>query len=529
MLSAHDVELIVGLIAVVAAIALLAEKLRIPYPILLVLGGLGLSFIPNLPHVEIDPQIVFFVFLPPLLFWAGILTSWRDFVANIRPILLLAVGLVLATTFVVAGVATWLVPGMTFVTACVLGAIISPPDAVAAAAVTERLRVPRRIISILEGESLVNDATALVTLLFAIEAVSRMTSVSLPAATLKFVMLSVGGIAIGLGVGWIATQVRKRVHQPHVEGIIALLTPYFAYLPAELLHVSGVLSVVAAGIFISRQLPRSFSADSRMRQAIVWETLVFMLNGAVFILIGLHLPVVVENLHIGIVPLIGYASAIALAAIVVRIAWVFGAAYLTRLAVPGLARRDPPPPAGALLVIGWAGMRGIVSLAAALAVPKTLEANGSAFPMRNEIIFITFCVILATLVLQGLSLPLVIRAARLADDGEEAREERQARLDAAHAAQSRLSVMELEESLDGDIVMRLRAELHQRIKSLGGTIRDDIDPSFLAPITETNRLRKELLVAERMMITMLRDQKVIGDDVLRRILREIDLEEAKLA
>ncbi|MBC7783181.1 MAG: Na+/H+ antiporter [Burkholderiales bacterium] len=527
MLSS-GIELAIGLIAIVAAIALLAEKLKIPYPILLVLGGLALSFVPRLPPIEIDPKLVFYVFLPPLLFWAGILTSWRDFRANLRPILLLAVGLVLVTTFAVAGVAMWIVPGMGFAAACVLGAIVSPPDAIAATAITERLRVPRRVSAILEGESLVNDATALVALMFAIKAV-ELGSFSFPHAARDFFILSAGGIAIGLLVSWLSTQLQKRVHEPHVEGIISLLTPYFAYLPAEIFHCSGVLAVVAAGICISRQFPKSFSAESRMRMMSVWETLIFILNGTVFILIGQYLPTIINNLQLNKVPITGLvvqSAVICLTAIVVRVGWVFALAYLSRVMIHSLRTRARPP-AGSLLVIGWAGMRGIVSLASALTVPMVI--GGVPFPHRDKILFITFCVILATLVFQGLTLPLVIRLAGLPTDKQEEIEERQARLDAAHAALSRLTVLEFDESLDPHILASMRSEYEQRILALGGTIKDAIDPVHQVKARHFAEVRREVLTAERLMITMLRDQNVIGDDVLRRILREIDLEEAKLA
>ena len=524
----NTIALVIALIAAVAALALLAEKLRLPYPILLVIGGLFISLIPNLPSVSISPTLVFYVFLPPILYWAGLMTSWRDFVQNIRPILLLAVGAVLMTTFAVAGVAYALVPGMTFAAACVLGAIVSPPDAVAATTVTGRMTVPRRITSILEGESLVNDATALVALAFAITAV-RVGTFSLPAASLQFIYLAVGGTAIGLIVGWLATHVRKRIHTPHVDGVISLLTPYFAYLPAEAAHTSGVLAAVAAGVFMSRQLPKAFSAESRMRQASVWETLIFILNGTVFILIGLHLPVVVTNLRgqdVSVGALIVQSLVISAAAIGVRMLWIFATAWASRL-IPGLATRDPFPSAGVLVVIGWAGMRGIVSLAAALAVPLTISAD-TPFPARDKIIFITFVVILVTLVLQGLTLPLVIRWAKLAADGSQIIEERQARLDAAHAAMSRLSVIESEDNIDPVLIERVRNDYADRIKSLGGTMKDAIDPTLAAPQEQARHVRQQMIDAERAMITMLRDQRVIGDDVLRQILREIDLEEAKL-
>lgn len=529
-MHAHTIELVIGLLAAMAAIALLAARLRIPYPILLVLGGLAISFIPGLPKVRIAPELVFLVFLPPLLYYAGLMTTWRDFKANLRPIVALAVGLVLITTVVVAGVAWYVVPGMTIAAAFALGAIVSPPDAVAATAVTSRLRVPRRIVTILEGESLVNDATALVAYNFAVAAVVT-SQFSLAFAPLRFLVAAAGGVAVGYGITRVIVAVRGRISDPSIDGVIALLAPYFVYVPAEWLGVSGVLSAVTAGIVMSRRLPTTTSAATRLQLLAVWDVLVFVLNGALFILIGLHLPVVVRGLQgAGFWRLAGYASAISLAAILTRLAWVFVLAWLARTFFPRYTRLESIPSRRQQFLVGWAGMRGIVSLAAALALPAVLDDNVTPFPARDMIIFLSFGVIVATLVLQGLSLPPLIRLLHIEDDDAVTDlEERSARLDAAHAALARLQALSFAEDANLETIGRVTSEYEARVRALGGTLRDTFDPALRAPIVAANRVRREVLVAERQMITLLRDQNVIGDEVLRRLLREIDLDETRLA
>jgi CPA1 family monovalent cation:H+ antiporter len=525
------IQIIIALLALVAVLALLAERLKLPYPILLVLGGLAISFIPGLPRIHLRPELIFLVILPPLLYYAGLLTTWRDFRANLRPILLLAVGLVLATTLAVGAVAHALIPDLPWAAALALGAIISPPDAIAATSITERLHVPRRIVTILEGESLVNDATALVALRFALAAaVASAGAFSLPAASLQFLWVAAGGIAIGLAVGYLSAWIICLIHQPGVAGTLALLTPFAAYLPAEALHVSGVLAVVATGLVMARRLPLATTARWRLRNDAVWDTLVFILNGLVFILIGLQLPSVMEGLgHFSFDTLCLYALAVSATAILVRIAWVFAVAPLTRT-IPAIRRRDPMPPWRHVAIVSWAGMRGVVSLAAALALPH-YTAAGAPFPGRDLIIFLSFSVILATLVLQGLTLPLLIRALRIRRDDRDRVEEREARIEAAHAALARLTALSFDDSINPEVIDRFRAEYAQRLTTLGARPRDGMLPD--APVGPGDptpiRIQREVLIAQRRMITFLRDQDVIGDHILRRLLHEIDLEEARLS
>src|SRR5436190_6274472 len=403
------VEIFVGLLLAVAVLALLARRLTIPYPILFVVGGLLLGLIPKLPKVRLDPELVFLFFLPPLLFPAALFTSWRDFRANLRPISLLAIGLVLFTTVAVAWLAHHFM-GLPLTAGFVLGAIISPPDAIAATAIAARLKVPRRIVTILEGESLVNDATALVAYRFAVMAVVT-GSFWLARASGQVFLVGIGGILIGLAVGWLAGQFHKRVDDAPIEITVSLLTPFVAYLSAERLSVSGVLAVVTAGLYLGWRLPELLTFKTRLQGGPVWEMVEFLLNGFVFILIGLQLPEVLRALShnsISIPRLVWYALLISLAVILIRLLWVFPAAYLPRLLSKKLRQRDPYPSWRHVTILAWTGMRGVVSLAAAMALPITMQ-DGRPFPGRDLILFLTFLVILGTLVVHGVMLPPLFR------------------------------------------------------------------------------------------------------------------------
>jgi monovalent cation/hydrogen antiporter len=520
----NHAEVICTLLIVVATLAILAKKVALPYPVLLVIGGLALGFVPGLPAVQLEPDIVFLFLLPPLLYPAAVFTSWRDFRANLGPILLLAIGLVLFTTAFVAVVAHALT-GLPWPVTFVLGAVISPPDAVAATAITSRLRVPQRIVTVLDGESLVNDATALVAYRFAIVAMMS-GRFSLSEAIGGFFIVAVGGAAIGLAVGWLASQVQRRLDDAPVQITISLLTPFAAYIPAERLHVSGVLAVVVSGLFLGWRGPQILTARTRLNIFVFWEMLVFLLNGLVFVLIGLQLPRILHTLsgH-SFKQLVWQGALISCAAIVVRIAWVFASTNMLRLMSATLRKKDPFPAWQNTAIVSWTGMRGVVSLAAALAVPLTL-LDGSPFPGRDYILFITFCVILATLVLQGLSLPALIRRLGVVDDGLANVEERTARLKANEAALAYLS--EVDTRFPPDTVERLRAEYNDRIRQLEvcADIGGDGSDGLIARSFE--RLQQEALDVERRTIIQLRDEYVINDEVLRRIQSDLDHAEARL-
>jgi Na+/H+ antiporter len=520
------VEIFVGLLLAVAVLALLARKLHIPYPILFVIGGLVLGLVPKLPKVRLDPELVFLFFLPPLLFPAALFTSWRDFRANLRPISLLAIGLVLFTTIAVALLAHHFM-GLPLAAGFVLGAIISPPDAIAATAIADRLKVPRRIVTILEGESLVNDATALVAYRFAVVAVTT-SSFSLASAGGQFFIVGIGGILIGLAVGWLAERFHKQVDDAPIEITVSLLTPFAAYLPAERLGVSGVLAVVTAGLYLGWRTPEITNFRTRLQGGPVWEMVEFLLTGFVFILIGLQLPEVLRALSGNAIPirrLVWYALVISLAVILIRILWVFPATYLPRLLFKTIRARDPYPSWRHVTIVAWTGMRGVVSLAAALALPLTIQ-DGSPFPGRDLILFLTFIVILATLVVQGLSLPPLIRWLGIKDDGAAEKEEREARLKANQAALARLNEIAERDPAKADALQRLRIEYEDRIRQLEAYENADTPRGLFS--SEYEHLSYEALRVERRTILQLRNEGVISDEVLRHIQRDIDLAEARL-
>src|SRR5947199_3908028 len=432
-------ELILICLVAVALLALVARKIRIPYPILLTCGGVLLALVPGLPAIHLEPQLVFNLFLPPLLYPAAIFTSWRDFRANLRSILPLAIVLVLLTMTATAYLFHALV-GLPLAVGFVFGAIISPPDAVAALAVTQTLRVPRKIIVILEGESLINDATSFISFRFAVAAVMT-GAFSLEQASLRFLFVAAGGICVGLAVGWLATQLQKRLDDPPVQTMFSLLTPYVAYFSGERLHVSGILAVVIAGIYYVCRAPRILMCRSRLQAGPVWEMVVFILNGILFMLVGLQLPQVISALAPGTVTRVAeLAIALVLVIVLIRFVWVYGATYLPRLLSPTFRRKHPAPWQHTAL-IAWTGMRGADSLAGALAIPLVL-ANGQPFPGRDLILLLTFCVIFATLVLQGLTLAPLVRLLKIKDDRVTEKEEQLARLKANDAALARLEAIE---------------------------------------------------------------------------------------
>lgn len=520
-------EIFVGMLLAVAALALLARKLHIPYPILFVIGGLLLALIPEVPRVHLNPDLVFLFFLPPLLFPAALFTSWRDFRANLRPISLLAVGLVLMTTVVIALLVHRFMD-VPLAAGFVLGAIISPPDAVAAAAIAERLKVPQRIVTILEGESLVNDASALVTYRFAVAAV--VTGVfSLGHASWKFFVVGAGGILFGLFIGWLAEQFHRRVVDPPIEITVSLLTPFAAYLPAEHLGVSGVLAVVTAGLYLGWRLPEITDFQTRLDSRPVWDTVEFVLNGFVFILIGLQLP---DVLHAALGKRLSNGQLVldavftSLAVIIVRILWVFPATYLPRL-FKHIRSQDPYPSWRHVAIVAWTGMRGVVSLAAAMALPLTTH-DGSPFPDRDLIVFLAFVVILATLVLQGLSLPPLIHLLKIEEDDSREKEEREARLAANKAALARLGELATVDSAKTDAGKRLRVEYEDRIRQLQAAKPDHVRHHLRLFSNEYEALSRDTLNVERRTILQLRNEQVINDEVLRRIQKDIDLAEARL-
>ena len=525
-LTSRDLLVLLGLLAATSALLALAPRTRIPYPILLVLGGLALGFLPGIPHFELSPELVLIGVLPPLLYSAAFFTSLRDLRANTRPIGLLAVGLVLMTMVVVAVVVHTAI-GMSWAAAFVLGAVVSPTDPIAATAISKRLGVPRRIVVIVEGESLVNDATALVALRVALVAAVSGTF-SLWEAGIRFVLVVIGGIAVGLAVGWVVRQVRRRIDDPPVEVTISLLTGYFAFIPADLLHVSGVIAVVTAGVYLGWHTPELTSPDSRLLGDSMWEITTFVLNALLFVLLGLQLPSILDALQgepTG--KLLWWAALVGGTVIVARIVWVFPATYLPRWLSARVRARDPSPPWQYPAAISWMGLRGAVSLAAALAVP-TVTDSGAPFPDRDLIIYLAFAVIIATLVCQGLSLPGVIRLLGLEDDGLAEKEEAKARIKAAAAALDRLDELTGEEWVNEDTVERLRGAYGFRMRRFTARFDASDDGDVELRSQSYQRLRLELLSAERQAVLDLRREGRISDEVMRRLERDLDLEIARL-
>jgi Na+/H+ antiporter len=522
----HHAEPVVLLLVLVAGLVVIANKLKVPYPVLLLLGGLALSFVPFLPVIRLDPNLVLFFFLPPLLYPAALFTSWRDFRRNLRPILFLAIGLVLMTTTVVAWVAHSFIAGLPWAAAFALGAIVSPPDAVAAEAILRRLRVPARIQAVLGGESLVNDATALVAYQFAVAAMVT-GQFSLGAASVRFVLVGAGGVALGLLVGLVMRWVQRQLDDPPVQITLSLLTPFAAYLLAERLHVSGVLSTVAAGVYLGWH-STALSARTRLQALAFWEMISFLLNGFIFIMIGLQLPGILRALsQEPLSRLTTYGLLISATVVFVRIAWVFPATYLPRWLSPKLRARDPIPPWQQSVLIAWAGMRGVVSLAAAFALPLVL-ADGRPFPGRPYILFLTFCVILTTLVFQGLTLPLLIRKLGVEDDGAVDNEERSARLQANEAAVDFIEQKALQDDIAEEVMARVRAEYCDRIEQLNACCQESGNPGGEIATPAYQRLQHGALQIERRTIIALRNSHQINDQALRRIQRDLDLAEARL-
>lgn len=518
--------LLAGALAAIVVCAIVAKRFELPYPIVFVAAGSAIAFIPYVPAIAIDPRYIFLIVLPPLLFNGGWATDWQLFRGNLRPILLLAIGLVFVTTFAVAWTAHAF--GFGWAPAFVLGAIVSPPDAVAAAAIFERFRVPRRIVAILDGEGLINDGSALVIYRFAVAA--AVTGAFSPGvAAISMILVAAGGIAVGLAVTFVVDNgtrflARLDLTDSLVDNLVFLLAPYAAYLSAELLGVSGVLAAVGAGIYLSRRAAVIYGPQTRLIGTAVWSLMIYLINGFVFLSIGLQLRTFVRDPgffaeHIGI------ALVVSVVAIVVRIAWCIPATYLPRMLSPALRKRDPSPSWRFTAVVAWTGLRGIVSLAGALALPLRTDA-GDAFPERDAIVFITFCVIVVTLVFQGLSLIPLLKWLRVSDDESDAREV-DVRVHALRAGLKRLGEIESGEHRpeEWEIIGRMKTEYEHRIDHLQSHLpgqRESPESVF------DHRLQDEALLAERNAIMRMRANGHIPDEIFRRIEYDLDLAESRV-
>ena len=505
---------------------ILARKVGTPYPIIMVVGGLLLSFVPAIPDFTLNPDLIFLVVLPPLLYSSAWTTSWRDFRYNIVGISFLAFGLVAFTVIGVAIAAPRVFPGFDWRLGLVLGSIVAPTDAIAATSIARRVGLPGRIVDILEGESLINDASGLLALEFAIGILVHQRIPTVSGGLLTLAWLTAGGIAIGLAIGWFVDRFERRIDDAPIEVTLSILVPYATYLAAQSVHASGVLAVVSCGLFLSRRSDSFFSPAVRLGAWSFWQSFTFILNGLVFVLIGLQFPTVRASIHsYRLSTLLVYGAIFSALLILLRLAWVFPATHLSYwIRRRFLHQNEPTPEARRVFVVGWTGMRGVVSLAAALALPTVLR-DGSPFPHRGMIVFLTFCVIFVTLVLQGLTLPPLIRLLGLAGAAGPDCEELEARRIVTQAALSHLEdAVARDRDQFSEVYEDLSRHYHHRLLSL----KVNTDPNEVTDHGRHVALSLEALRVERETAVRLRNEGRINDLVLRRIERELDLNESIL-
>jgi monovalent cation/hydrogen antiporter len=523
-------QILILLLAVISVVGLIAKRLQIPPAILLVITGVGLALIPDLPTLQLAPDLVLVLVLPPIIYWDAVKMSWKEFRFSLRAITLLAIGCVVFTTVAVAAATHWLL-GFPWAVGFVLGAIVSPPDAVAPLAVARRLQLPRRLVVVLEGEGLANDATALVLYRFAVTAVSA-GSFSFVDAAGSFMAILAGEIVWGIGVGWLMLRLRRWVRDPGIEFMLSILTPFVAYWPPEQLGGSGVLATVATGLYVSWNGSRLIAAATRVPGVVFWDFLTYLIEGMVFLITGLQARTLIPFIrHHSIAELTMAAAVVCAAIIATRFVWVFPATYLPRWLVPSIRRKDPSPPWQQPFLLGFTGVRGIVSLAAALAIPFTV-ADGSPFPARDLILILTFCVIFVTLVGEGLTLPAVTRALGLANAGRRERqaereEEYKVRRRAIEAAIERLDALAESRKLPEAVVGPIRAHHRNRLQDVEHRKDGDEHHKRLAVLGDD--LELSLIEAERELVNNLYRAGELKDEGRRRIERDLDLRDTILA
>lgn len=530
----HDhLLLILALLFAVFVLVMLGQKLHISYPIFLVLGGLLIGFVPGIPNIEMHPDLVFLIFLPPLLYEAAWNTSWYDFWKAKRPIMLLAFGLVIFTSCIIAFVSSSMIPGFTLALGFLLGGIISPPDAVAATSVLKGIKIPKRIVTILEGESLINDASSLIVFRFALAAVLTGQFV-MEQAVANFFMVTGLGVVVGLVIAHVFYVIHRFLPTtPSIDTALTLMAPYIMYISAEHFHFSGVMAVVSGGLFLSYRSHEILNHQSRIQAYGVWETITFVLNGLVFILIGLALPTIVRGLEgYSLGEAIGYGVVISVITIIVRIFWVYPNTFIPRWISKSIRNTEPNPGLKGPFIVGWSGMRGVVSLASALSIPVALN-TGEAFPHRNLILFITFVVILITLVFQGLSLPWLIRRLGIKDHAMGVPEEEQEagiKLRLMRAALEELNATYKTEVEKNELVANLKSQLEsnvaltaQRLESLECCEMERTE------VENYNHVLVNLITKQRQELFKLRREHEFADTVLRKQEAQLDLDEAKLS
>lgn len=524
--------LILGILFTALVIALIAKRFNLPYSIALVVGGIGLASLPGVPPIALHTDVAFYLLLPPILFEAAYFTSLRDFWRWRRAIFLLAFGLIGATSAAVAAVLVILVPGMTWAPAFALGAIVSPPDAAAATSILRSVRLPRRVVQILEGESLVNDASALTVYRFAIAATVT-GAFSFADAAMAFAWMIVGGTAVGLALGFAFVRIFPSIKDPDIEILSTFLLSFISYYAGEAVHASGVLSTVAAGLVLGWHSPSTLSGAARIRGTAVWQTAIFLLNVSIFLLIGLQLPAILRNLSgYSTAQLLWWSAAVSAVVIVVRLVWVFPATYVPRWLSPGIRAREPKPNPRGVMVVAWTGLRGIVSLAAAFALPTT-TASGAAFPFRDLFLLLASAVILSTLVLQGLTLRPLIHALKIPADRSSEAEQLHARIRAAESAAARVNALAERPGMSPDVVERVRGYLEDRLVEWRASLETETGsaaverPETFRSVAE-QRLWWEIVRAQRETLIELRRNGEIGDEVLHEVERDIDLLEARI-
>lgn len=524
----HLEVLITGLLLAVAVLGALACRLKVPYPIMLVIGGAIFGFIPGLPEVRLEPDLVLALFLPPLLYKSSIYANFGDFRSNLRGLTLSTVVLVVVTMVGVACAAHLLIPGMPWEAAFVLGAIVSPTDPVAAGTIMRRMDAPRRLVSAVEGEGLFNDASALVAYRFAVAATVA-GGFSLAEAGLEFIVGALGGVAIGLAVGWMSAWVRKRIYDAQISVTISLLTGYAAFLPAEAVGASAVLATVAAGIYMAIRSPEVLDARPRLQGYFVWDIIDFLINATLFVLTGLQLRAIVGGLgHYDAWALALYALAVTGAVVAIRLAWFFSVPYLIRIVDRRPGQRERRVDAASRLIIAWSGMRGAVSLAVALALPLTV-GDGADFPQRDLILFLTFAVIFFTLVVQGLSLPTLIRRSGVGDGDPDTDEEVRARLVASKAAIAQIDALADEEWTRDDTAQRMRGMYEYRAHRFAARLgKIDDGDDYEDRSTAYQQMIRLVLQAQRDSLVEMRRKGELSNEALNQILRELDLEESRL-
>jgi Na+/H+ antiporter len=514
------------LLLFVALFGYLAQKLKLPYPIVLVIAGTLLGFVPGIPKISLNPDLIFLVVLPPLLYSAAWLTSWREFSYNFISILFLAFGLVGFTVFGVAYGVHYLLPDFDWRVGFVLGAVIAPTDALAATSIAKRVGLPRAIVDVLEGESLINDASGLLALEFGIAMVIRNDQPTVSEGLFRLTYLIVVGIAVGLLAGWIVNRIERRIEHAPIEIALSIFVPYATYLTANRMNASGVLAVIACGLFLSRKSSEFFSSTVRLQAFAVWDSLTFILNGLVFVLIGLQLPYVLAGIHeYSIRQLLLYGAIFSVFVILLRMSWIFPGTYIARFVRSSIFHQKRVfPRARAILIAGWTGMRGAVSLAAAIALPQML-GNGQPFAQRNLIIFLTFSVIFVTLVLQGLTLPPLVRALGFASTPERNEEEESARRQMIQTALAYLRTSrEAHEDEFAAVYDDLENHYGHRLHALSG--EETEQPADSANHRKHTELVRELLAVERQTAVRLRNENRINDDTLRQLEHELDLRES---